>query len=336
MPVIFPSDNAGNVVYRKFTTRALSTGVPTTLAGTPAISVYKDDSTTQSTAGVTLSVDFDGVTGLNHVSIDTSADGTFYANGHHYELVITTGTVGGTSVVGEAVGGFDLVAPTTVPTAAQNATAIFTDLTGGSDFTTTGSFGKLVKDNLDAAVSSRSTYAGADTSGTTTLLTRLTSTRAGLLDNLDAAVSTRSTYAGADTSGTTVLLGRLTATRAGYLDNLTNLDAAVTSRSTYAGADTSGTTTLLSRIGSSITISSGGVKLSSAGLNDLPTTEVSGVPANFREILMWLYQRLAGNVERITSGTDGSIVVKTSGGSTATTQLTSDDGAGNQTQGAVS
>jgi len=45
--------------------------------------------------------------------------------------------------------------------------------------------------NLDAAISTRSTYAGADTSGTTTLLTRLTNTRAGLLDNMDAAVSTR-------------------------------------------------------------------------------------------------------------------------------------------------
>jgi hypothetical protein len=36
-----------------------------------------------------------------------------------------------------------------------------------------------------------STYAGGDTSGTTTLLTRLTSTRAGLLDFLDAAISSR-------------------------------------------------------------------------------------------------------------------------------------------------
>jgi hypothetical protein len=36
-----------------------------------------------------------------------------------------------------------------------------------------------------------STYAGADTSGTTTLLARLTALRAGLLDNLDATVSSR-------------------------------------------------------------------------------------------------------------------------------------------------
>jgi hypothetical protein len=101
--------------------------------------------------------------------------------------------------------------------------------------------------NLDATVSSRSTYAGGDTAGTTTLLGRLTSTRAGLLDNLDAAISTRSTYAGADTAGTTTLLARLTSGRA---TNLDNLDVAVSTRSTYAGGDTAGTTTLLTRLSS--------------------------------------------------------------------------------------
>jgi hypothetical protein len=70
-----------------------------------------------------------------------------------------------------------------------------------------------------------STYAGGDTSGTTSLLGRLTAPRAGNLDNLDAAVTSRSTYAGADTSGTGTLLARLTATRAGYLDALAGLIA---------------------------------------------------------------------------------------------------------------
>lgn len=58
-----------------------------------------------------------------------------------------------------------------------------------SALTTVGSIGKLLVTNIDAATSSRSSYAGADTAGTTTLLARLTSTRAGLLDNIDAAVS---------------------------------------------------------------------------------------------------------------------------------------------------
>lgn len=64
--------------------------------------------------------------------------------------------------------------------------------------------------HLDADVSSRSTYAGADTSGTTTLLGRLTSTRASLLDNLDAAVSTRSTFAGGAVASVTGSVGSVT------------------------------------------------------------------------------------------------------------------------------
>lgn len=47
-----------------------------------------------------------------------------------------------------------------------------------------------------------------------------TTARAAGLDNLDAAITTRSTYAGGDTSGTTSLLSRLSSARAGYLDNL--------------------------------------------------------------------------------------------------------------------
>lgn len=87
-------------------------------------------------------------------------------------------------------------------------------------------------DNIDAAVSSRSTYAGADTAGTTTLLARVSAARALLLDNLDANISSRSTYAGADTAGTTALVARITALRAAALDLL---DVAISSRSTFAG-----------------------------------------------------------------------------------------------------
>jgi hypothetical protein len=96
------------VLYGKFTTFRPSTGAAFTLAGTPAISVYKDNSTTQSTAGVTLTADFDSVTGLNHFAIDTSADGTFYAAGSFFDIVITTGTVDSVSVVGSVVASFTL------------------------------------------------------------------------------------------------------------------------------------------------------------------------------------------------------------------------------------
>lgn len=89
-----------------FSTRDTA-GLPTTLAGTPVLSVYKDTGTTESVAGITLSVDHDGVTGLNNVEIDSSAD-AFYAAGSDYYVVITTGTVDGGSVVGEVVGTFSI------------------------------------------------------------------------------------------------------------------------------------------------------------------------------------------------------------------------------------
>jgi hypothetical protein len=95
--------DASTVVHGKFTTYRPSTGAPFTLAGTPALSVYKDNSTTQSTTGVTLTADFDSVTGLHHYTIDTSADGTFYAAGSFFDVVITTGTVDSISAVGTVV-----------------------------------------------------------------------------------------------------------------------------------------------------------------------------------------------------------------------------------------
>lgn len=96
------------VIDFKFTTKSPTTGVPATLGGTPAVSVYKDNSVVQSTAGVTLSVDFDSVTGLNNVNIDTSADGTFYSAGANFFAVLTTGTVGGVSAVGYVLANFSI------------------------------------------------------------------------------------------------------------------------------------------------------------------------------------------------------------------------------------
>jgi hypothetical protein len=93
----------------KFTTRKFSTGAPFTLAGTPAIAAYPDNSTTEITAGITLSVDFDSRTGLNNVRVVASG-GNGYAAGSNYALVITAGTVDGVSVVGEVVGEFSIEA----------------------------------------------------------------------------------------------------------------------------------------------------------------------------------------------------------------------------------
>src|SRR5690348_12245531 len=80
-----------------------TTGAPTQLAGSPAVAAYPDNSTTEITAGITLSVDFDSRTGLNNVRV-VATSGNGYATATNYQLVITAGTVGGTSVVGYVIG----------------------------------------------------------------------------------------------------------------------------------------------------------------------------------------------------------------------------------------
>jgi len=91
----------------KFTSRRFTTGAPFTLAGTPVLSAYEANSTTEITAGITLTVDFDARTGLNHVRVILAA-ASGYEAGKDYDIVITTGTVDGVSVVGETVGYFSI------------------------------------------------------------------------------------------------------------------------------------------------------------------------------------------------------------------------------------
>lgn len=103
------------------------TGLPTTLAGSPVVSAYVGNSTTQITAGITLSVDFDSVTGLHNVRVAaTAANG--YTDQTHVRLVITTGTVDSVSVVGYVVGNFTIGMLTGL-TAAAVADAVRTELT---------------------------------------------------------------------------------------------------------------------------------------------------------------------------------------------------------------
>lgn len=96
----------GDTLDFKFTTRQAS-GAPTTLAGTPVLSCYVSNNTTEITAGITLTADFDSRTGLNHVRIVASS-GNGYATASNYDVVITTGTVNSVSVVSEVIGSFSI------------------------------------------------------------------------------------------------------------------------------------------------------------------------------------------------------------------------------------
>lgn len=132
--------DASAVIYGKFATYRPSTGATFTLAGTPALSVYKDNSATQSTTGVTLTADFDSVTGLNHFAIDTSADGTFYSAGSFFDIVITTGTVDSVSVTGSVVASFTLRKNSSLkPTTAARTLDVSAGGEAGVDWANVGS-----------------------------------------------------------------------------------------------------------------------------------------------------------------------------------------------------
>jgi len=127
--------DAGITIYGKFASYKPSTGGTFTLAGSPALSVYKDNSTTQSTSGVSITADFDSVTGLNHFTIDLSSDGTFYSAGSFFSVVITTGTIDGVSVTGAVVATFTIRRNSALKPATAGRTVVV-DAAGLVDSTT--------------------------------------------------------------------------------------------------------------------------------------------------------------------------------------------------------
>ena len=96
----------GSTVYAKFTTID-STGLPITVGGTLAAAAYPNDSTTQITAGITATEDFDAVTGLHHLSI-VATSGNGYATATDYTLSVATGTVSSISIVGYVIHSFSI------------------------------------------------------------------------------------------------------------------------------------------------------------------------------------------------------------------------------------
>jgi hypothetical protein len=218
----------------------------------------------------------------------------------------------------------------------------------------TGTFGDLVKGNLDAKVSTRSTFAGGAVSSVTNPVTVAGSTLAkdvwdyastsatvagslGFLvrDNLDAKVSTRSTFAGGAVSSVTnpVTVAGSTlakdvwdyaatsASVAGSLGFLVrdNLDAKVSTRSTFAGGAVSSVTNPVT-VG--VNQDKSGYSLSSAGL-DLVMVE-SGI--NIRQAMAPI---LAASAGVIVSGANGLFTIR--GGNTAITRIQATaDGTGNR------
>lgn len=188
-------------VRLRFNTHKLD-GSPVTLAGTPAVAVYKG-STTESTAGVTLTVDYDGRTGFHDVVIDTSADGTFYAAGNDFTVILTAGTADGVSVAGGIVGSFSLAnrSPLRPTVAGRTLDVSATGEAGldwanvGSPTTVVGLSGTTVKTATDvetrvAELQARLPADPASASGSFTLTSGERTTLAGAILDLANGVET--------------------------------------------------------------------------------------------------------------------------------------------------
>ena len=161
-------------------------GVPTALAGSPVISVYGSNSSTPITSGVTLTGSYNSTTGLNNVAIVASA-GNGFADGRDYSAVITTGTLGGISMVGYQIGTFSISLGNVANLADQAITAAAgvtfpasiaspTNITAGT-ITTATSVTNRVTANVDQIAASAA--AATNLSATTNVIGRGTVTTGG-------------------------------------------------------------------------------------------------------------------------------------------------------------
>ena len=123
-------------------------GASITRATNGTVSVYKDNGTTQTTAGVTDTEDFDSLTGVHACAIDTSAD-AFYATGADYAVVLSGATIDGQtvnavlahfSIQNRTMRGTDGANTTTPPTAAAIADQVWDEALAGH--TAAGSAGE--------------------------------------------------------------------------------------------------------------------------------------------------------------------------------------------------
>lgn len=218
----------GETVYIPFGSYAASTGAPSAMTNLVAgdIKVYKDGSITEraSTSGYTLldtdGLDFDGLTGINGVSISLADNTTagFWAAGSRYFVVVSDVTVDGQTLRFVAAT-FEIG----LPGAALNTT--IASLASQTSFTLTN--GPAEDDALNGCVVYIHDVASAVQGGFAVISDYTGSTKtvtlaAGTTFTATAADNVSVMPPPADSAGVTTLLSRLTSTRAGYLDNINN------------------------------------------------------------------------------------------------------------------
>ncbi len=189
---------ASDTVEFSFNTRT-SAGAPITLAG-GALAVYKDAGTTALTLSPApvLDTDVGAVTGLHHVTLALT-DSDLVA-GSDYSIVLSAGTVDGTSVAGTVLAQFSIenrVVTAAAPSAATVADAVWDELTAAHSGA--GSTGETLADIL----------AGVDPALMTSVIAAVSSLGAGTVTVTSPVTATGvvtlvqgDTYAAADVTWT--------------------------------------------------------------------------------------------------------------------------------------
>jgi hypothetical protein len=205
---MYHGDYPVNATVRFFWNAFAVAGQSITRAVNGSIRVYKNNSATQraSSAGITDSEDFDGLTGLNHVNIDLSnnSDAGFYAAGNDYMVVIEGATIDG-KVINAVIGHFSIENRSALmPTTAGRRLDVSAGGEAGMDWANVGSPASAVglPNTTVGLVSSVGAFASSAIQSVWDRLTA-TLTAAGsvgklLADNLNATVSSRASQADID------------------------------------------------------------------------------------------------------------------------------------------
>ena len=298
-----------------FTTRAFATGIPTTLAGTPVLSVREEANETAITAGVSIDVDTGtaAVTGLHEGTVIAST-GNGYEDGKSYYVYISTGTVDGVSVVGEVVHEF---------TIGLSAAAI--DLANGTDglgaiktetALIVADTGELQADDVPGLIAALNNVAATDivSAGAITTLT-------GAIVNVDL-VDTITTY----TSNTLQTGDVITAINelANGVDGLSALKALIDTANTgIAATPQSGGTSTWNATALADIVTQVDTALDTA-ISELGVAAPSATPT-MRTGLMLLYMALRNKTVVQTSGTD-ALEIHNDAGTKIAAKLLTDDG----------
>lgn len=176
-----------------------------------------------STSGITPSSPFDSTTGMHLWDIDSSdnADAGFYASGEFAVFLYTSKTIDSAPIRRKLLKEFVIG---TVPANVKEIGGDTQSATDLKDFADSGydpATNKVEGVKLVDTTTTNTDMRGTDSAATAANLATLQTTANNILDDTDE-IGTNGAGLSAipDTSGTTTLLGRLTATRAGYLDNL--------------------------------------------------------------------------------------------------------------------